>query len=520
MREQLDAKLVVLRRTINEGLRTQLGGASGIPYIGVGSVLPDIVTRQNHVIFGRRGCGKTLLLHQLAKEVGDDITCVYLNCEDFKNHSFPNVIIEILDELFKNLEQYLTGRFIQKRKARKLIKSIRNELSDLKAKADQQEKEIRTLETRQDGMESSAEAEGAIPLNRIRGRVSRNQAYRSEVEQKYRLLEEKSRALHTSLPTLKKQIREFISTSANIETIFLQVDDFYHLTRQDQPHVIDYIHRLCKDLPLFFKLATLRHASSLYVDRLGQPIGVQQRNDYQPIDIDFTLADLPRTQEQNRRILHEYGRISEMTSSEIDNSLFKGEGFERLVLAGGGVPRDFLSLFLEVLESVRSNAEDRRIGKDDVRHLSRSNFQRRIEELKEDSAGSEQSELMQGIFILQRFCIDDSESNIFMISEQEMQQKNFGRDMINRLLDYRIIHSCGSALTHKSQPGSYQAFAIDIGCYAHMRVLRGRLNEIDLLGGDAKERMRSAPIFDIGKFEMPNIEIPQDLEAALLDERS
>ena len=38
---------------------------------------------------------------------------------------------------------------------------------------------------------------------------------------------------------------------------------------------MDYIHRLCKDLPLHFKLATLRHASTLYADRLGQPLGAQ-----------------------------------------------------------------------------------------------------------------------------------------------------------------------------------------------------------------------------------------------------
>jgi hypothetical protein len=35
-----------------------------------------------------------------------------------------------------------------------------------------------------------------------------------------------------------------------------------------------------------------------------------------------------------------------MTTEEVDG-LFKGEGFEGLVLAGGGVPRDCLSLFLE-----------------------------------------------------------------------------------------------------------------------------------------------------------------------------
>ena len=60
-------------------------------------------------------------------------------------------------------------------------------------------------------------------------------------------------------------------------------------------------------------------------------------------------------------------------------------------MAGGGVPQDCLSIFLEVMENVREG--DGRIGKGDVRIMSRSNFERRIEELKQDSEGAEQNVL-------------------------------------------------------------------------------------------------------------------------------
>ena len=255
-------------------------------------------------------------------------------------------------------------------------------------------------------------------------------------------------------------------------------------------------------------------ASILFADRHGQPIGAQERHDYQPINIDFTLADLRRTEEQNRRIFHEFGRLAGMEADEVD-ALFKGEGFARLVLAGGGVPRDCLSLFLEVLGSVRTNGGDGRIGKDDIRILSRSNFERRIEELKQDSEGGEQDTLIRGIYVLGRFCID-RKTNVFMISEQMMQQEDRIRDLIYRLLDYRIIHSTGSALTHKSQLGTYQAFAIDIGCYAHMRKLHGRLIELDLSRPDAKERMRSSPILDSAQFNSLWSDSPDNVEQALL----
>jgi hypothetical protein len=318
---------------------------------------------------------------------------------------------------------------------------------------------------------------------------------------------------------LKQQIREFFELSNSVQAVYLQIDDFYHLRREDQPLVMDYIHRLCKDLPLYFKVATLRHASILYADRHGQPLGAQERHDYQSINIDFTFSDFKKTADQNRRIFIEFGRLAGLAASEIDG-LFKGEGFERLVLAGGGVPRDCLSLFLEVLDSVQPPSGDGRIGKDDVRILSRSNFERRIEELKQDSEGREQGILIKGIYVLRQFCIE-KKSNVLLVSEGLLQRNDRVRSLLYRLLDYRIIHSAGTALTHKSQSGTtYHAFAIDIGCYAQMRKLEGRFTEIDLSAADAKEKMRSGPILDEAMFETFWAGAPTDSERALVSQES
>lgn len=106
---KLEDKLGTMRLAINENLRVQRGGAEGIPYIDVGSVLADIVARQNHAVFGRRGCGKSLLLHHSSRRLPETTQFVYLNCEDFKKHTFPNVLIEILDALFAELEKHLPG---------------------------------------------------------------------------------------------------------------------------------------------------------------------------------------------------------------------------------------------------------------------------------------------------------------------------------------------------------------------------------------------------------------------------
>jgi Cdc6-like AAA superfamily ATPase len=284
-----------LRTVINESLRVQRGGAEPVPYIDVSNALIDAVARQNHAIFGRRGCGKTLLLRHSADNLTEQVRSVYLNCEDFKKHSFPNVLIEILDALFAELEKQLRGWFGKKKRSREVIGQIRQQLHGLRERADRRETEIREAES----MESrqSAKAEVGLGYGPVKASLSDDLSDygKREIERKYNLNQDKIRELDMWLPRLKQQIREFFDLSNKVKTVFLQVDDFYHLSRADQALVMDYIHRLCKDLPLYFKVATLRHATTLYADRHGQPIGAQERHDYQPIDIDFTFANFNRT---------------------------------------------------------------------------------------------------------------------------------------------------------------------------------------------------------------------------------
>ena len=500
-----------LREVITENLRVQKAGAQAIPYIDVTHALDDVQARQNHVVFGRRGCGKTLLLQNGAALAPADRKTIYLNCEDFKNHSFPNVLIEILDSVFSEMQKQLTGWFGKKKKSRALIGSIRSQLAQMQQKDDDRQEKV--VEKANSGVsqevkagyvrESSQQASltGGKPLGievsaqskqgsnfSLSGQYSKTQS--DAIERAYERADSKIRDLNMLLPKLKANLQEFFQLSSNIKVLFLQIDDFYHLRRENQPFIMDYIHRLCKDLPLYFKVATLRHASVLFAERVGQPIGAQERHDYQSINIDFTFQDFPKTERQVHDIFHEFAKLAGMPTGDFD-ALFKGDGFRRLVLAGGGVPRDCLSLFLEALGPVMANGS--RIGKDDVRVLSFGNFERKIEDLKRDSQRDEQDVLLKGIYVIRQFCLD-FKTSVFFVPDRILQELEEARELIFRLLDYRIIHSVGSAFTHKSHPGSYQGFMIDIGCYAHMRKLQGKMNEIDLSDPEAKERMRSVPI--------------------------
>jgi len=505
-----------LRRVITENLRVQKDGTP-IKYVNVGTALQDACSRQNHAIFARRGCGKTLLLHHSASILKSDLRSIYLNCEDFKRHSFPNVLIEILRAIFKELDRNLSGWFGRKKQSKEIIREILSRLDALQLSSDSQTEDVRT---RSSIGKSQAASVGASLVNggaAVKADLGIASQESEEIERSFRIHKQKLEELDNWLPDLKSKIRTFFGLSKTIKAVVLQIDDLYHLKRTDQAFVVDYIHRLCKDLPLYFKIATLRHASTLYLDRDGQPIGAQERHDYQPINIDYTFAEFGKTALQNWTILQEFAKEAGLAAYDVE-SMFKGEGFNRLVMAGGGVPRDVLSLFLEILSHVDAS-HGGKIGKDEVRILSRSNFERKIAELKQDSKGDEQDDLIKGIYIIREFCLS-RKTNIFLVQERMLQENDMWRSLFYRLLDYRIIHSCASALTHKSAEGTYQAFSIDIGCYAHLRKLQNKFSEIDVSAADAKDKMRSAPILEEVKLETLSKSAPQDLERALSEQES
>jgi len=135
-------KLARLRQLITEGLRVQIGNEA-ITYINVGHAMEDISARQNHTVFARRGCGKTLLLHDSAKQLPVEIKAIYLNCEDFKQHTFPNVLIEILSSLFSEIDSHLSGWFGKKARTKQIIGGIREKLAKMHRSPDEQQEEIK-----------------------------------------------------------------------------------------------------------------------------------------------------------------------------------------------------------------------------------------------------------------------------------------------------------------------------------------------------------------------------------------
>jgi Cdc6-like AAA superfamily ATPase len=224
----MSTKVQSLRMVVQEGIRVQKGGADTIEYVDVTRALSDVIARQNHVIFGRRGCGKTLLLHAADRRLPEHIRVVYINCEDYKQHSFPNILIEILDRIFAEMERHLAGWFGRKRKSKQIIGEIRKELALLRESADEQQTKVKETSS----VENTANANAKLEMKGLGGiGAGATAAQKAAIEEEYSRYDSKIQKLNLLLPRFKESMGEFFDLSAHVKSVFIELDDFYHLPR-------------------------------------------------------------------------------------------------------------------------------------------------------------------------------------------------------------------------------------------------------------------------------------------------
>ena len=71
-------------------------------------VLSKAKNKRHHIIFGRRGSGKSSLLHKVAADLTVGRTPIaYVDLEQFKGHSYPDVLISVLVSTLSEFKKWL-----------------------------------------------------------------------------------------------------------------------------------------------------------------------------------------------------------------------------------------------------------------------------------------------------------------------------------------------------------------------------------------------------------------------------
>lgn len=468
---------------IEENLRAS--SSAGFTFIDTRNLKGRLMARQNHVVFGRRGAGKSTLVKSVCTPA--DHIAIRINLEDYKDISFPNILLHVLKASCEELDEAVKARskwwqVFSARRFRNQLRLRKTELERLLYEPDKEEQRVRTTE----GADTLANVQ--FSPSRLKGALANRRTSKHEVSRTVPV--DKLVRLQIDIPSFKRLFSEASALAANAP-VYLVLDDFYFVPKAVQPDFIDFFHRLTKDTPLFLKVATIKHRSRMFKTTEQSYIGAELGHDIYEVDMDYTLDKFGDLKEFMNQLLRAALRDSG-AALEADD-LFTGDGFGQLCLASGGVPRDFLSLFVRLANSVIAGRGEK-IGKVEVTEEAVANVTNKLESLKIDSAG-EREILESYLSVVRRLVYNEHRTNAFLVAKDELEQFPQERQAIRELVDLRLIHLIDTNTSSAPSDGRrYEAYILDVGLYENSRPRN--FNQVEPGSQDSKSRkdhLRASP---------------------------
>jgi hypothetical protein len=505
--KNLEVAVEEAARSAQEGLKHFIEPGEG--------TLRRATNRRHHIVFGRRGSGKSSLLRKAAADLTVDRRPIArVDLEPFKSLSYPDVLLSVLISTCREFKNWLDTAAVHpasrasfwtrvfgskpsrppfdKARSKALSAALQKEIEDLAQElhaADESGLKVASASAVVTADSAGIDLNLASPVASasLTASARDKQSVSQTVHEAYR--RRKVDFLRRHVLEYQQLFREMGQIAQGPAYLFL--DDLYHIRRDDQADVVDYFHGIAKDSQLWLKIGTIRHRTTWYVP--GDPArGVKLTEDADEIDLDITLEKYSLAKDFLLRILGDFA--SEYAVAPISRFLTSGAQ-DRLVLASGGVARDFLSIFRRSIhvarEGIRSgghrgeiiNAEDVNVAAGEHDASKREDFKR---DTSEDSAT-----LDEEFQKVRDFCLDQVRCNCVIVNKDA---RTADVQLIHQLVDLKLLHLIRSRVTVSSQPGRiYEGYMLDLSQYAGARKRRN-LELIEFWKPEAKEALRKSKL--------------------------
>lgn len=261
--------------------------------------------------------------------------------------------------------------------------------------------------------------------------------------------------------------------------LFIFIDDLHYLEMKDQPRFLDLLHGITRDTAAWLKVAGIRNQCKTFTDH--PPVGLQSGHDAAEITLDITLEEPKKARGFLSNVLQTY-----LSASNISNrtGVLSPAALDRLVLASGGVPRDFLTVAARSVQIARLRDNARQVGAQDVNEAAGEAGKQKRNDLEEDAAAStgQASIRLTALDRIRRFCIDERHFSFFRIGLRDKNDHTDAYRLLQSLVDLRVIHLVKSSLSEAHEVGERsEVYMVDLSEYSASR-LKKDLSVIELKG--------------------------------------
>lgn len=455
----------------------------------------------HHFIFGQRGSGKSSLLRYLQHQmIASGRVAAWIDQEIFTNLSYPDVLVTILYELMKNLsmtletkirvEEYKRSKFSFKRKSSNTAGQLLNELHATiveleKLRFAPLNRKIEWKITQ--GTKSSQNASARLRMELVSLQAGASETGETSTTASETVDGTKEEYLERALIGYRELL---IRTSAEVNGGFIFIDDLYQIKRDDQPEVLGYLHRLVKDTGLWLKIGSIRYSTITFKPG-NPPRGMQRGHDAHEVALDRGLRHFQSTQNFLEEILSE---ISLKVDIDIYD-LLTGDARKRLVLAAGGVARDYLRLTAGAIEEARNRGVTKKTGShrvivEDINKAAGSLSPSKFQELKVDEP-KEAIQLEKLVRQITEFC-REHKSAYFSIAADDSELSA----QVDKLQHLRFTHLLAESETIPDRGSQrFNIWLLDVAELSAQRATTG----MDFLGWDNREKRRQRRLIFTGK---------------------
>lgn len=473
--------------------------------------LENIDNKNNTVIYGRRGSGKTHLLRALQEKINgrfeeDRHLAVYLDLRRvipllpsdasdpeldalliFK-HVLQEVALQVADDapLLLGLNEFdpVNALAIRARRERleQLLQSLYLEY-DGRSYSKPSRLEVTEEERRSLSADARLSTQPSLGVSGARELASK----RSEQQQRYVSVLEVSGIL------------EQIISAAELGRLFVLLDEWSEVSLETQLLLAELMKKNFSAIAVSVKIAAIPNRTNLGIKTDKKFIGLEDGGDIlsYPLDLRYVFeVNKLQTRGFFNDLLRRHLRAidgaavdallaaDKRSEDNLINSFFANVALGEVLIACAGVPRDFMNLTINAYDKLLLTGNGARIS---VKHLRSANHEW-YESDKKEQVDKHPVERQLLSAIVQEV-IGKKKSIHFLVPEKYSQNKH-----ILNLIDFRVMHLRRSGYSHKDHSGEgYNVYSIDYGCYNSLNISKNKLESLSfdsLAGKDLRDVRR------------------------------